>query len=271
MKIKSGLTCISFVLAVMATCNAKAQIDTIGKRNSKLLTEGLKPGLNQYIIYMMDPKNPKVVTFWFWSREIKFQERGGKKLITNTQTWLGGDTVAYRTIYSENNASDFSPVYHKETARGKTKAYAWSPTNIKGADNVLGNAAKDFSLDFKSPNYNWNLDIETYEQLPLAAGKTFAINFYDAGLDPPQYVIYKVSGSETLKSYDNQNLECWILSTEGEMPKGGKYSERYWISKRTHEFIKEEDTYPGGYRYKIRMGDVMPDLMKTFQSKNTKS
>jgi hypothetical protein len=76
---------------------------------------------------------------------------------------------------------DFSPVYHTETIGGKVGAYNWDADKIKGADTVALNTKKDFALNFTEPNFNWNQDIETFEMMPLAAGKTFAINFYDAG------------------------------------------------------------------------------------------
>jgi hypothetical protein len=101
-----------------------------------------------------------------------------------------GTGYGYRTIYSVNRAVDFSPIYHSETINNKTKAYNWSSDKITDADSVAQNQQKAFVLDFKLPNFNWNLDIETFEMLPLAEGKTFAINFYDAGLDPPAYVNY---------------------------------------------------------------------------------
>lgn len=189
-------------------------------------------------------KNRKLLRFWYWSTNIRREVRGGEKVVTNTQSWLGGDTLAYRSMYSVNRASDFLPLFHSETIGGKTKAYNWSERKISGADTIPGNAAKGFNLDFKALNYNWNLDMETFEQLPLAAGTIFAINFYDAGLDPPEYLLYKVSGSEILKYYDKKEIDCWILSTESSMPNGDKYSQRFWISKDGHEFIKEEDTYP---------------------------
>ena len=71
--------------------------------------------------------------------------------------------------------------------------------------------------------------------LPLAAGKSFLINFYDAGLSPPKYVLYTVTGSEEVELMNGERMDCWKLVTEGADPKTGAYSETYWISKATHE------------------------------------
>jgi len=39
-----------------------------------------------------------------------------------------------------------------------------------------------------------------------------------------------------------------------EVPAGGSGTERLWISKRTHEVLKEEDQQPSGYRHKLKIG-----------------
>lgn len=259
-------TCFSFI-TLLLTCvislSASAQTDTIRLRDKRLLTSALKPGLKQYLVYFQDVKKKKSLGFWFWMRDIKMGEKNGGKVFAISQHWYGSDSTSSRTVYSINKAADFAPVYHSETINGKTKAYNWGTDRITGADTVADNLQKTFALDFKTPNFNWNLDIETFEMLPLAAGKIFAINFYDAGLTPPEYVIYKVIGSEVLATVDNQKVDCWKLYTESEY-KGRKFTETYWISKKGHEFLKEEDSFAGGYRYKIKMPASAPDLLARF-------
>ena len=145
-------------------------------------------------------------------------------------------------------------------------AYNWGPDKITSADSVPQNQQKNFSLDFKLPNFNWNLDIETFEMLPLAMGKTFVINFYDAGLDPPAFVNYRVTGSQVLATLDNQKVDCWILFSEGDA-KGTHFTQTFWISKKNHEFLREEDSFNGQYRYKIKLPGAAPDLVERFLSK----
>src|SRR6201999_4389492 len=120
----------------------------------------------------------------------------------------------YRTVSSINEAGSFAPMYHQELVRGKLSAYNWKWDGISGADSVADNARKGFTLAFAEPNLNWNLDIETFEMLPLAEGRSFLINFYDAGLDPPQYVRYTVKGSEKLEQQGAGAVDCWVLGTE---------------------------------------------------------
>jgi hypothetical protein len=244
--------------------SAHAQTDTIRLKDKRLNTSVLKPGLKQYLVYFQNPKKSRTLNFSFWMRDIKLGDRNGEKVFTTTQHWYGNDTNSYRSVYSINRANDFSPIYHSETIGTKTKAYNWSADKIVGADSVAQNLHKDFSLDFKTPNFNWNLDIETFEMLPLAAGKTFAISFYDAGSIPPAYVNYKVTGSEVVTTLNNEKIDCWKLFTEGDY--GGRhYTETYWISKKEHEFLKEEDSLPGMYRYKIKMIGASPNLLQRFE------
>jgi len=254
-----------FVLTVFMLINrpVHAQTDTIRLQEKRLLTSVLKPGLRQYLVYFQSPAKRKSLGFWFWLRDIKIENRNGEKVFAITQHWYGNDTNSYRLVYSINRVADFAPLYHSETIKNITKAYNWNADMITGADSVANNAQKNFKLNFGLPNFNWNLDIETFEMLPLAEGKTFVINFYDAGLDPPAYVNYKVTGSEVITTLNNEKIDCWKLFTEGDS-NGSHYSETYWISKKGHEFLKEEDAFNGGYRYKIKMLGSSPDLLQRF-------
>ena len=254
---------LTIIIGCLIGLSVFAQTDTIRLQDKRLNTSYLKPALNQYLVYFQNPKNKHILRFWFWLRNISVENRDGKKVFAITQHWYGSDSAIYRYIYSLNNAADFAPIYHSETINNKTKAYNWSSAKITGTDSVAQNLQKGFSLDFKLPNFNWNLDIETFEMLPLAAGKTFVINFYDAGLDPPAYVDYKVIGNEVITTLNNDKIDCWKLFTEGDN-KGNHYSETYWISKKEHEFLKEEDSFNGMYRYKIKMSSAAPDLLTRF-------
>jgi hypothetical protein len=258
LKMLAIFVCICFTLA------SNAQGDTIRLQQKKLLTERLKPGLKQYLVYFQDPKNSSKINASLWLREVNIGVRNNQKVFTITQHWISSDSSAYRTVYSVNRKSDFLPLFHRETILGKTKAYNWSKENMIGADSVNGNLQIGFKLNFDSPNFNWNLDIETFEMLPLANRKTFVINFYDAGRNLPQYITYKVIGSETIATLDNHNVDCWKLFTEGQFGDKQHFSETYWISKKEHEFLKEEDAYSGIYRYKIKMMGAATDLLKRF-------
>ena len=243
-----------------------AQVDTIRLQDKRLNTTLLKPGLKQYLVYFQLSASKKSLRFWLWLRDIKKTQRDGAKVFTVTQNWYGNDSTVYRHVYSVNREIDFAPIYHEENSGNKINAYNWTAKEISGADTVAGNVRKDFTLAFTQPNFNWNLDIETFEMLPLAADKAFAINFYDAGSGLPRYALYTVSGSEVLKTLDNKEVDCWKLVTEGSNA-GKSYRQVFWISKKSHEFLKEEDSMDGMYRYKIKLSGAAPDIVSKFSGK----
>jgi hypothetical protein len=260
-----SLIALLLTAGITATVKAQTKVDTLTPASHKLVPAALKPGVRQYLVYSQSPTRKKQLALSYWVRDIKVRERNGEKVITTTQHWYGADTLSYRQFYSVNRAADFAPIYHTETLRNIVKAYNWSGSQITGADTVSLNEAKAFKLDFKAPNFNWNLDVETFEQLPLAAGKAFAINFYDAGIAEPKYVLYKVTGSQTITLLDNAKVDCWVLLTEGKAPNGASYTQTFWISKKAHEFLKEEDSFGGNTRTKIKLPSTAPDVVARFK------
>jgi hypothetical protein len=252
------------VFLLLLSSGVRAQVDTVRPGKGGLITRNLRPGVYQYLVTYQDPAHNRQLGFWYWVREISSGVRNGYPVFVINQRWYGSDTPAYRTVYSVNEAGSFAPIYHQELVRGKVNAYNWRWDGISGADSVAENARKGFSLAFAEPNLNWNLDIETFEMLPLAEGKSFLINFYDAGLEPPKYVRYTVKGSEKLALLGGGEVDCWVLTTEGKDPRGAGYTEAYWISKKGHEFLKEVDHFNGMIRYKILMPALTPDVRTGF-------
>ena len=241
-----------------------AVIDTIRLKDKRLQTAYLKLGTRHFIILSQDPQKNKVLSSSFWIRDTKIITHNGEKVFETTQHWYGNDSTDYRMIKSLNRVTDFAPIFFSETTHNRVKAYDWFSGKIKGSDTVTNNTKADFSLTFDEPNFNWNLDIETFEMLPLAQGRVFAINFYDAGLDPPE-LIYKVTGSEPINTYNGNSIDCWKLSTEG-LHDGNIYSETFWISKKYHEFLREEDFFNGMYRYKIALPASTFNVLKRFHN-----
>jgi hypothetical protein len=250
------------VLCMLMVSSLAAQTDTVDQRHHKLNTSFLKPGVKQYLVYFQSPAHANKLGVSVWVRNIEKTSKDNKPVFRITQHWYSEDTARYMRFSSVNSAADFSPLYHAEIRGNALKAYDWSATGITG-ENTPDNKAAGFKLDFERPNYNWHLDIETFEMLPLAAGKIFLINFYDAGLEPPKYVTYKVTGSEILQTLNGQQLDCWKLFTEGESPRG-PYTQTYWISKTGHELLKEEDSFGGIYRYKVKLPGLAPNLEERF-------
>ena len=254
---------ITFLLLFLQLTSEKvlfAQADTVYPGSRHLNTGFLKPGLKQYLVYHQWPQYNKMLQFQYWVRDISIEKKDGVEVFAIRENWYTADSNEYRSFLSLGSVKDFTPLYHAASSKGKIAAYNWSTTNINGSDTVNGNTTKDFHLAFDRPNFNWHLDIETFEMLPLAMGKIFEINFYDAGLSPPKFVTYKVTGSETLRTLDNRQVVCWMLETSGSY-NGKSYTQKFWISKKEHELLKEEDAFDGRFRYKIKLPGLTPDIL----------
>jgi hypothetical protein len=254
------LVAIHLLILLLTTEKALfAQADTVYPGSRHLNTGRLKPGLKQYLVFHQWPQHNKMLLFQYWVRDISIEKKDGVEVFAIREHWYTADSNEYRTFLSLGSVKDFTPLYHAAAGNGKMAAYNWSNTGIKGADTVNGNTKKDFHLAFDHPNFNWHLDIETFEMLPLAIGKIFVINFYDAGLAPPAFVTYKVTGSETLRTLDNRQVACWKLATSGSH-NDKSYTQIFWISKKEHELLKEEDAFDGRFRYKIKLPGLTPEI-----------
>jgi hypothetical protein len=264
MQIKQLPSLFICALLMVVSLQGRAETDTINFSNNRLITAQLKTGLKQYLVYFQNPAQKKMLNLSLWTREIKKISYKGESCFNTVQKWYGNDTTVYRTVNSINRDKDFTPLYHAETIRGQLRAFNWFADHISGDTAEPANSQKDFNLKFDQPGFNWNLDIETFEMLPLAAGKKFVLYMYDAGSAAAKYASYSVTGSEVLSTLDNQKVDCWILLTEGKQ-NGATFTQKFWISKKGHEFLMEEDLYNGMYRYKIKLPALAPDLISRFK------
>lgn len=264
MKKLMGFIFAILILFQVSRVNGMIERDTINFKSNKLRTKQLKTGLKQYLVYFQNPAQNKKLNLSLWTREVQRIEKNGAQCFSVSQKWYGNDTASYRSVYSLNRAEDFAPVYHAETIGKNTKAFNWYADHINGADSIPDNKQKSFALQLDQPCFNWNLDIETFEMLPLAAGQKFVLRFYDAGLAEPKDMHYDVAGEEVLTTMDNRKVNCWKLfceGTNGQM----HYTQTFWISKEEHEFLMEEDTFNGMFRYKVKMPGYSPNMRPRFK------
>src|SRR5579872_2261649 len=94
----------AFIMSCFICLSVFGQTDTIRLKDKRMNTGYLKPGLNQYLVYVQNPKNKKVLTFSLWMRNIQIEERNGEKIFAITQHWYSVDSSRYRYIYSLNRA-----------------------------------------------------------------------------------------------------------------------------------------------------------------------
>ena len=224
-----------------------AQVDTIDISRD-LLVKQLPEGTNRYAVFVgRDDGTMRYVGLW--NRAVRNSRLNGKDCIVIDQEWWTGDSAGYRKVYSIVAQKDFSPLYHyTRDGKGKVEAYNFAPERVAGADTVVGNSKAGFSVPLTTPTLNWELDLEVFQILPYSSGKTFVLNFYHPGGPPPGFHSYTVSGEETLALAGGGTAPCWILSVDY-----GRGGASFWVSKNTREILKSKDTFPGGYRYKIKL------------------
>ncbi|UAY56583.1 DUF3108 domain-containing protein [Arachidicoccus terrestris] len=224
--------------------------------NSVLNTQYLKPGLRQYLVYTTIPGVKRQHNMRLWQRRVSVAKRDNHKVFVTKQNWLSSDSARFEHFISVNNYTDFLPLYHSQQSHRGVVAYNWYSDHIQAADSVTGNQKKGLILAFDQPNLNWNLDLETFEMLPMDQHKIFAINFYDAGIETPQRLVYKVTGEDSISVYGSAaKVRCWKLFMEASY-KGMKFTETFWISQDSHELLMEKDDLGhGAFRYKIKLPD----------------
>lgn len=244
--------------------------DTIQITSEKLNTKVLREGTSRYLVYFKMQKDSVRTQTQFWTRTIKRTEYNGTAAIEITQEWEDKDSIMH-IVTSISDAKTMQPLYHKtwwkiqatRNATTKTvsettvdflnKTVVYNGKELSDADTAK--QAKAIWAGYKSSldkyHLNWHLDLEIFPVLPYRTGVTFIIPFYDPGTASSfKEVSYTVTGSAKLTGYDNQQIDCWLLTHED---KGN--NEVFWISKKTKEVLKLEQEINGKvYRYKMKLG-----------------
>jgi hypothetical protein len=252
------LVLLGIFLAVQSQYTFAQKKDTIIIDGAKVKTGYLKPGMNRYLVYFKMGKDSSRTKYQFWSRKVDFLSYQGHDAISITQEWEDNQTVVHK-VYSVCDKKTFAPLYHESwwTGRGSSKAdfinkqFSVRDTLLTDQDTARGkkNVLQAFNAALDQYVLNWHLDLETFPILPYKENVTFMINFYDPGFPAPKMQAYTVSGSAQLDGYDNQKIDCWLLTHSGT-----NNEETFWISKKTHEVLKLEQAFGNSFRYKIKMG-----------------
>ncbi|WP_242927447.1 DUF3108 domain-containing protein [Pontibacter vulgaris] len=242
---KLFLLALTFLLFTAAS----AQVDTVRISAKDLKIKQLKPGTRQYLVTIQTPANPKVLRQSLWVRNISFENFKGKERLVIRQNWIGADTLSNRKIFSVCE-KDFTPIYQTSTSARGVAAFNFYPDKITGSDTTKANAFKKFNMAAAAPTLDWELDMETFECLPLKDKTVYLVNFYHPGsATSPKYYAYKVIGSEKIQTINNTQTDCWLLKIDYSTT---NYA-TFWISKKTHEVLKMEELFDGVKRNKIKL------------------
>jgi hypothetical protein len=243
--------------------------DTLRISAKDINTAVLRDGTHRYLVYFKMKKDTVRSMAQFWTRTIKRTDYNGTPALEITQQWEDKDSIMH-IVKSYSDIKTMQPLYHHtwwKVLAGRTatvKSITSTIVNMKDktveyngrmlSDADTARQAKKIWEGYKSSvdkfYLNWHLDLETFPTLPYRKGVTFVIPFYDPGTASDfQTVAYTVKGEAELEGYDGQKIKCWIL--EHESP-GNK--EIFWISKKTKEVLKLEQTFGPASRYKIKLG-----------------
>ena len=143
----------------------------------------VKPGTHHYLRFMRVPSSGASQPIDIWTREIRFEERDGKKLMRIVQRWDGVlPTPSVRTYDSWFEAGSFRPLSHERISEkdGKrvVEGFVFAPDKITGMRDLADNTQKDLAVASSEPTYNFETDIELMQALALAEGLDARINFY---------------------------------------------------------------------------------------------
>lgn len=254
-------TSLFSILLVFLSVNAiaRAKTDTILINAGKVNTKVLKPSVNRYLVYFKMGKDSARSRPQFWTRKIEYADYNDREAIVVTQEWEDRDTIVH-IVKSICDEETFAPLYHKSWWR-ISPAGEFDFINNTASLNGIQLSDADTARTRKGPweafkkataQYvlNWHLDLEVFPILPYKEGKTFLIPFYDPGWTAPKNEAYTVSGSRLLTGYNDQKIDCWLLTHESR-----GFKETFWISKKSKEVLKlEQEIGKDRWRYKIKLG-----------------
>jgi len=229
---------------------------SIGKNDLQL--KNLRLGNSTYLVYFKKKPDGPAERMTLVRINVALTTVNGRKVFAITQQWESGDDVVH-TSKTLHDASDLSTVFHELWWKrlGYTAIFDFAAKHVdfKGPveESKKVQIVQDFDESFTSYNLCWHNDLIIFSLLPYKEGRRFVIKFYDPGFGKPQDAKYDVTGSESLIGSDGSRIDCWVMQHNFETSSGGNGTQRFWISKRTHEILKEEDRTPDGYRYKLKI------------------
>lgn len=209
----------------------------------------LRPGAHRYVRYLVNTDGSRQVVD-IWDRQISFEPKadGIGRVMHIHQRWDRADksSVLIQDSYFERNT--FKPLTHVRNMEKEGKSTLWgfkfTSSSIVGLPNLARNERANFSMMQTEPHYNFEYDMELLQALPLVAGRTFDIPFYDAGIDSkPDRYKFVVEGSDRIIGFDGRPVETWVVTADYN---SGKIQSRFWFAKKGQVMLREEEPMDDG-------------------------
>lgn len=250
------LSVVLLVLLMWGSAQAQKG-DTIHLQPSDLDIKGLQMGDWSYIIVHQKPHDSIATAMTLVKMNLSREMYHDKPAIVVRQRW-DKDSVIHKA-YTVFDATNFATLLHDTywRALGYALIYDFETRKFSSRhevtdipDSIRTGCEQEFDSSFGKFNFNWHDDLVLYSMLPYKENRTFLINFYDPGFGKPQEVPYTVTGSDILTGRGGEKIDCWVLSYSEDGS-----TQRFWISKKGKEVLKEEDRFSnGGFRFKYKVG-----------------
>lgn len=234
---------------------AQTKGDTIVIQAKDLELKNLKTGNSTYIVYNKKTKQSPSEKIVLVKIKVESKIQNNKPAFAVTQQW-DSDGAVVHTAYTVFDAKDFSTLLHDTYWKrlGYSTKFDFETRKVSFDGNVSENdkrkSEQDFDESFNKYNLNWHSDLIIFTLLPYKENRNFKINFYDPGFGKAQEVLYSVIGSDLLTSSTSKKIECWVLETKFTQSVG---YQKFWISKKEKEVLKEEDSFNNTFRYKLKL------------------
>jgi len=247
----------AFFFAMMGFAAVGQKGDTLYVRPADLNIKGLQTGDYSYLIVRQKAKDSPAMSMVLAKMTVSRETYHNKPAIVVRQQW-DRDSMIHKA-YTVFDAGDFSTILHDTYWRiqgyamvfdFETRKFDSRAVSRSIPDSVRTSCEEELAASFGAYNLNWHDDLVIYSMLPYKENRTFIINYYDPGFGKPEPVAYTVTGSDLLIDRGGASIDCWLLEHTDEHG-----TEKFWISKRSREVLKEEDHGKNiGYRFKYKLG-----------------
>jgi hypothetical protein len=249
---KIALAFVIVFLAVHSFAQTKGDVLVIEPKD--LLVKNLQTGNFAYLVYRKKTKESSPETMTLVKIKVESKTYNNKPAFAITQRWESDGNIVH-TAYTVLDAKDFSTLLHDTYWKrlGYSQKFDFETKKVSFDGNVpdsdRAKTEQDFNESFNKYNLNWHSDLIMFTLLPYKENRTFKINFFDPGFGKAEEVLYAVTGSDFLINSSGEKIDCWVL--EHKLDSGNGY-QKFWISKKKKEVLKEEDLFNNTYRYKLK-------------------
>lgn len=227
--------------------------DTLRIDATNLSVNNLKYGKSTYLVYQKLAKDQPMQNLTLVNIDTFRENHQGAETLVVKQTWTA-DTIIHtaKTVF---DARKMKTLQHTSwwKRKGYTERFDFAKPEISFEgpvkDETKSALTTSFNTALASDFLNWHSDLLLFPLLPFKENRVFKIHFYEPGFARPKDEVYEVIGSEKVNVF-GVITDCWILNYKLENPAG---YQRFWVSKQTHELLKEEDNFTRFYRYKLKV------------------